>query len=563
MPERTEQLLHFPNTGLHLMGPKRAAPLTALRRAVGLHDTNTGAIRSRRGETTLQSLSGVHSLGRLNTTRFQGAGGTLYRDGVALVTGLSGAYLALPKSPPAPGLPDYLFVTGGGLSRKILSSGTVQNWGIAPPANGLTVGAGGGAVVLVGRYWFHTTFMNTVTGNRSNSEPTQAEQLGFSGTTLSLTNIPVSTDPQVGRREIWRTVGDGGVFLYDQAINDNTTTVLADTTLDAIPVGGSYATNALQPIELPLDNAFPDQTYTDAIIDQLTSFWISGEDGKKGRLYYSPVGRPEGVRGFVTVTNDNDALQRIIAWNGRYVFTIKGVYKIDGADPYARRLITGVPGVPVAQRRTVTPSPYGIFYQAADGLRLFDGARSELIYFDRIGSLFRGETLDDFPAFEGVYAEFARNQYFISNGSRTLAINYITGLIRELGVGLTSLYYEEDTRFLLGATSAAVVILEDEAANPFQTFDLETGSLVLPVGQDAVVKRLRIKGQFAGQVVTPAILINEVEQVLPPFVMDNDRVEYAIGLPARSVSVRLQATLTQPIVVEQIEVDIYESKGGV
>src|SRR6266446_2057996 len=207
MPERTEQLLQFPNTGLSLMGPKRITPPTALRKAKGIHDTNVGSLRSRHGETTLSSIASAHTLWRLDTIRYAASGDTLYRDGAALITGLDGQYLALAKSPPAPNLADSLFITGGGLSRKINSAGLVQNWGIAPPANGLTVGAGGGPVVLTGRYWFHSTFYNSVTGNRSNSEPTQAEQLGFIGTTLSLTNIPVSTDPQVDRREIWRTVG--------------------------------------------------------------------------------------------------------------------------------------------------------------------------------------------------------------------------------------------------------------------------------------------------------------------------------------------------------------------
>jgi hypothetical protein len=558
MPERQEQLLQFPNTGLYLMGPKRAVPLTALRRAKGIHDTNTNSIRSRFGETLLLTLPGIHTLSRLGTDRYAAAGSQLYRNGIGILLSATSDYLALQKSPPAPGLTDSLFVTGGGLSRKINSTGTVQNWGIAAPTQSLAAAAGGGVTTMSGRYWYHTTFMNTVTGNRSNSELLQAEVLAIALTQVSLTNIPVSSDGQVNRREIWRTVGDGGAFFLDQVLNDNVTTVLTDTYADAIPLGGSFTTNALQAIELPIDNSQPDQTYSDALIDGFTSFWLSREDGKKGRLYYSPPGRPEGVRGFLNITYDNDACQRIIAWNGRYVFTLKGVYKIEGTDPYARRLITGVPGVPAANARTVTPSPFGIFYQASDGLRLFNGATSDLVAFDRIGSLFRGETLDYFPAFEGLYGAFARNQYFLSDGSRTLALNYITGFVRELGVGLTSLFFEEDTKLLLGATSDGVYILEDESAGVFSHFDIETGSLALSLNKNVVVKRLRIKGQWGGQVITPSILLDDVERQLPPFTVTTDTVEYQIGLPARSVSVRIQATLSAPIVLEQIEVDIYE-----
>jgi hypothetical protein len=560
MPEKTEELLQYPNTGLSLMAPKRTVPPTALRRALGVHDTNIGCIRSRAGETPVVALANAYSLGRLNTDRFVAVGEFLYRNGVALLSGMSGQYLSLQKSPPASGLPDYLFVTGGGLSRKILAAGTVENWGIAPPGQTLTAAVGGGVTSLSGRYWYHTTFMNTITGNRSNAEPLQAEVLAILLTDINLTGIPVSSDAQVDRREIWRTVGDGGSFFFDQNLAGNVVTTLTDSVVDQIPVGGSYLTSALQAIELPVDNTQPDQTYTDCVIDGMVAFWISGDSGKRGRLYYSPAGRPESVKGFVTITNDNDALQRVIAWNGRYVFTLKGVYKIEGSDPYTRRLITGVPGVPTINRRTVVASPYGIFYQAADGLRLFDGARSELVAFDRIGGIFRNETLDYFPPFEGVYADFARNQLYISNGTRTLAINYVSGFIRELGIGLTALFYEDDTKLLLGATPSNVVIVEDETAGPFPTFDVETGSVQLSLNQDNVVKYLRIKGSFQGQLITPSIIIDDVEMPLPPFVATTNTIEYAIGLPAVSVGCRLQATLSRPIRVEHIEADVYYSR---
>lgn len=561
MPESTLQLLQFPNTGLFLMGPKRTVPLTALRRAIGIHDTNTGSLRSRKGETLVQGpLANCHTLGRLNTDRYQAAGGNLYVNGALVLAGLTGTYLSLQKSPPAPGLADYLFVTGGGLSRKITPAQLVQTWGIAPPGQTLAAAAGGGVTTLEGRYWYHSTFMNTTTGNRSNSEPLQAEVLAIALTDISLTGIPVSGDGQVNRREIWRTVADGGAFFLDQVLNDNVTTILTDNYLDNLPLGGSFTTNTLQATELPIDNTLPDDTFSDALIDGLVSFWLSRESGKQGRLYYSPPGRPEGVRGYLTITNDNDACQRIVSWNGRYVFTLRGVYKISGQDPYSRLQVTGVPGVPAQNARTVTPSPYGIFYQAADGLRLFDGARSELIQFDKIGSIFRGETLEYFPAFEGIYAAFARNQLFISDGSRTLCLNYITNVIRELGIGLTALFYEEDTKLLLGALSTGVYILEDESASTFSHFDIETGSLQLSTSKNDVVKRIRIKGQWAGQVISPSLILDDVETALPPFTITDETVEYAVGLPARSVSVRLQATLTEPIVVEQIEVDLYTSR---
>ena len=784
MPERTEQLIQYPNVGLHLMGPKRMVPRTALRRALGIHASNIGSLKSRRGETLLYNLAAVHSLGRLNTDRFQGAADTLYRNNASLLTGMDGTPLTLLKSPPSEGLSDYLFVTGGGVSRKILADGTVQNWGIDAPADGLTVakhannqkqieafedhttwtysnvlldaneptvkqqgvnslhvtieankiavfhkalvidlttfgagvvsadedtiefwiridnspafdyilmrfdvgagnfatdyyqykivptqltprndrfgigisplvnqneetfvdggddapaghasgsdpnaatvvGSGGdsgdstsanavtapytwtriripkasffrsgagtgtwanvaalqflvktnsysyievflddleliGAVGTEGRYRYHSTFRNTTTGNRSNPEPTYVELEDVHRQSIDGTRLQVSTDTQVNQREIWRTIGNGTVFFRAFTVDNNTATTFSDEVADYIGLSSKPGTAYLQPTKLDYDNAKPRDDYTDTLIDSLTAFWLLG-----GRLYYSPLGRPEGVKGFITVTYDTDTLQRIVIYNGiKFVFSINGVYRIDGTDPYTRKRVTGVPGVPAAQARTVTVSPYGICYQAADGVRLFDGTRSELVHYDRLGSLFRGEMLDYFPPFEGIYGAWFHNQYFLSNGTRTLAFNFASGFIRELGIGLNAMYFEDDTKLLLGALPETVSSIEDESAVPYATFDIETGSLALDVGQNEIVKRLRFKGVFHMQPMQPTLFLDDIPTILPSFTLQQGSVEYIIGQVGQSISVRLQnvETLTQAIELESIEVDIYATK---
>ena len=49
---------------------------------------------------------------------------------------------------------------------------------------------------------------------------------------ISLTNIPVSTNPSVVKRFIYRTVASGSTYLFLTAINDNVTTTFSDTTSD-------------------------------------------------------------------------------------------------------------------------------------------------------------------------------------------------------------------------------------------------------------------------------------------------------------------------------------------
>ncbi len=45
---------------------------------------------------------------------------------------------------------------------------------------------------------------------------------------LKWTNIPVSTDPDVVKRTLYRTVSNGEIFYYLTTIDDNTTTTYED-----------------------------------------------------------------------------------------------------------------------------------------------------------------------------------------------------------------------------------------------------------------------------------------------------------------------------------------------
>ena len=131
-------------SGLWLTGSPESMPKGGLRRTKGLHRLRTTTLRSRWGSTLIHSLN-AHSLFRFNDVRFQGVGTILYRAGVSILTGLNGTRLSFVKMPPTVDvdltvtpIADYLFVTGGGLARKVDSAGAVTNWGITAPPNGFT-----------------------------------------------------------------------------------------------------------------------------------------------------------------------------------------------------------------------------------------------------------------------------------------------------------------------------------------------------------------------------------------------------------------------------------------
>lgn len=107
------------------------------------------------------------------------------------------------------------------------------------PAAGLT-GAASGVGTFTGTYTYVVTFAIT-DGTRILSEsPESAETAVVAATNaqFDLTNIPVSTDPGVNARRIWRTTVDGGeVFYRVTTIYNNADTTYTDTTADAgLPV---------------------------------------------------------------------------------------------------------------------------------------------------------------------------------------------------------------------------------------------------------------------------------------------------------------------------------------
>lgn len=106
---------------------------------------------------------------------------------------------------------------------------------------GSPLGAGPAALSGGSEYEYFATFLNLVTGNRSNPQPDSAKVFGVALQNDALSQIPVSTDAQVGARELWRTsaenTGGGQTAFFLDTIYDNSTTTYTDKTADiSIPI---------------------------------------------------------------------------------------------------------------------------------------------------------------------------------------------------------------------------------------------------------------------------------------------------------------------------------------
>lgn len=347
------------------------------------------------------------------------------------------------------------------VSDLLLVGGGIDDGGTPPtiPGNGGTATVGG----LQGTYKYKLSNFNSVTGNRSDGTEGSQVAANVMRGGVTLTGIPTAADAQVTDVEIWRTLGNGDRYFKIASVTNGTAT-FDDKVADHDSLDSTTGTAVMSTIELPLDNARPESDFDQVIIDKITAFWISNTTGKQGRVFFSPIGRPESFKGFINVTKAGDPLHRLVVLNGvRYVFSESKAYRIAGDDPYVAAEIGGVPGVQFAQRRTVVPTPFGIIYQATDGIRAFNGQRSQLLSFEPLSRIFRGETAEGLPAFEGTNATFARGEYYISNGSRLLALNLLDASWRDVGYNdIGALFYEWDTDTLVGGRAGNVQLLEEE-----------------------------------------------------------------------------------------------------
>ncbi len=102
--------------------------------------------------------------------------------------------------------------------------------GITAPSTAATVAAGAGTG-LTGVYKYKVTFLNS-DAHESNPSPV-ATTASLVNKDVAMTALPLSTDPQVVKRRIYRTKAGLEVFYELKDINDNHTTTYTDSAADS------------------------------------------------------------------------------------------------------------------------------------------------------------------------------------------------------------------------------------------------------------------------------------------------------------------------------------------
>ncbi len=115
-------------------------------------------------------------------------------------------------------------------TQKKLVSSTVSDVGLARPTTAPTIAAGA-AGVLTGDYAVKVSY-ETADGLESNLSDL-SNSVTLSAEKLDYTNIPISPDSRVTKRNLYRTTAGGASVWYIATIEDNTTTTYTDNLPDA------------------------------------------------------------------------------------------------------------------------------------------------------------------------------------------------------------------------------------------------------------------------------------------------------------------------------------------
>lgn len=418
-----------------------------------------------------------------------------------------------------------------------------------------------GGVGTSGAYKYQVTFRNSVTGSRSNANPTAVEVKDIDRQSITLHSLPVSTNPGVDQREIWRTIGNGARLYRCLVISDNTTTTIVDHVSDYAGMRTNVGDTSLESTELPIDNDPPEAGFARAWGPWQGRIWWCGNtaDGTQGLVYYSPAGRAEAVQGFIRVSNNDEPTQTGVLWNGsNYVLTEAWLYIISNTtEPFLSKTVLGSPGT--GQPNTVMSTPYGIAYQAIDTIRLFNGLASTPLNPDAMLSVLRGTASENLTGFIGTVATYARDEYIISDGTQTLACNLRTKQWRDLGFGCTALYTEADTGEIIATVGGVVKRLEVRAAQGNGVaFEVRTGAVNFG-NVPTVLERVIVNSHTETDSLTAAIELDAVEYPLGLVAHPYRATDvFTVGKMCMLANVNLAGTLQQHVEVYSVELEVRE-----
>jgi hypothetical protein len=180
-----------------------------------------------------------------------------------------------------------------------------------------------------GIWQYRITFL-TKYGLESNGGPVVSADNRSSGINygqIDLSNLPISDDPQVIARRIYRTIGGGSRFLFVRQINDNTTTTFTDNLADSglglatPPLAGSLTNDATPPPKGGIVKVWK------------RTVFIAGDPENPATLYFSSDDQPEKFPLLNTFDFDEKITGIFETALGLVVCTENHMWRIIGTNP--------------------------------------------------------------------------------------------------------------------------------------------------------------------------------------------------------------------------------------
>lgn len=177
---------------------------------------------------------------------------------------------------PGGGSTKLLFAVNGANAPRRWDGSTLRTMGFPAPSGGNIVAAVGAAGALTGDYSVSVTFIYDSNEANESSAGYTSNTVTLSADKLSLTGIPTGGTGCTGRK-LYRTKAGGNQRFFIAYIQDNSTTVYVDETLDS----------ALSVIQAPVDNGVPPSDLKFLMIRKDRAYGI--RTAFPNRLYMSAI----------------------------------------------------------------------------------------------------------------------------------------------------------------------------------------------------------------------------------------------------------------------------------
>ena len=217
---------------------------------------------------------------------------------------------------------------------------------------------------ITGVYSYKVVYVSKY-GQLSNAGPKSVDITAASNGQINLTQIPLSTDSQVVARRLYRTVGDGTVWLFLDSILDNVSTTYTDITAD----GSLGNETPPQAGDFSDDNAIPPKAGIVKVWKK--TVFMAGDPQNPYTLFYSEDNEPESFPFINAFELDAKITAMYESYSGMVVETETGKWQVIGDNPDFS-LDKIVEGMGCVGRRAAGTARLVGYAVDRDGMRLFD-----------------------------------------------------------------------------------------------------------------------------------------------------------------------------------------------